>query len=214
MESQLYDAQAELRSLLTKVADLGKSCNVALAQQEKVVSVKLVEKIREHEAVVASVRAEAKMAAGGLARGGDGALGRNHGVLRSIRKIVKAADESHAKHLNTLTKLRLLFEEGWKVAAPASQAGSADDHSRIAELESALEARELELQTLHGLAKKNATLRADVGRLKKSVSTLNRGNDLIYTLNDELRDLKTTAQQIRSAAEGVKERNTELEVEA
>lgn len=40
----------------------------------------------------------------------DGALSRYHGVLRSFRWIVMAADERNAGHVDKLTQLRVLFE--------------------------------------------------------------------------------------------------------
>lgn len=80
---------------------------------------KLAQKTREHEAALASVRAEAKVAAGDLARERHGALDRYHGLLHTYWKVVKVADESNAKYPDTLTKLCLQFEEGLKVVAPA-----------------------------------------------------------------------------------------------
>lgn len=49
-----------------------------------------------------------------------------------------------------LTPLRLLFKEGRKVKVVSSTAGPSQERLWVAELKSALEAKELELQTLPG----------------------------------------------------------------
>lgn len=53
----------------------------------------------------------------------EGALLLYHGVQRSIRVTVKAADERNAVHADTLIQLQLLFKEGRKVMAVSSSAG-------------------------------------------------------------------------------------------
>lgn len=72
----------------------------------------------------------------------DAALFRYHEVLRSIRGIVKAADERAAVHADKLTSLQLFFKEGRKVKAVSSLAGPTQEELCVAELESALAAKE------------------------------------------------------------------------
>lgn len=73
--------------------------------------------------------------------------------------------------------------------------------------------KELELQTLPGLAAENATLLLDVSRLKNPVKTLSRKSDLVFPLVDEVRDLRMSAEFLRANAEAVKQQNIELEGE-
>lgn len=53
----------------------------------------------------------------------DGALSCYHGLLQSVREVVKATDEPNAGRADTLTQLRLSFEEECKMKAVASLAG-------------------------------------------------------------------------------------------
>lgn len=93
-------------------------------------------------------------------------------MLWSIRENVKAADERSAGHADTITQMRLLFEEERKVKVVSSSAGLPKEELRVPKLESALEAKKVELQTLPGIAYENSTLRAEIVQLRASVETL------------------------------------------
>lgn len=68
------------------------------------------------------MRSEAKTSEerGGAKR--DGARSRYHGVLRSIREVVKAVDRREAGRANISAHLPLLIKEGRKVKAVSSLA--------------------------------------------------------------------------------------------
>lgn len=71
-------------------------------------------------------------------------------MLRSIRRIVKAVNERTASHADTLTHLRVLFEEGRKLKGALSLAGPSQERLWATKLDSALKAKELQLPTLPG----------------------------------------------------------------
>lgn len=217
-ESELNDAKEMLRAYAVKITELEKSRNEAIHSNEEALSDarrkfvdKLASKIEEHKVAVSKVRSEAKSAEDRLVAERDGDLSRYHGVLRPVCLIVKAGDESNSKHTDTLTKLHLLFEEGRKVAAPALHAGSSRDQNRILDREIALETKELELQTFLGLAAKNAKLRSETSRLRNSVKMLSRDSETVLPIREDVRDLKTVAQDVRSQAEALEKQNLEFE---
>lgn len=98
-------------------------------------------------------------------------MSRFHAELRCIQQIFKAGDECKDKLGDMKTKLRLLFKEGWKVPSPAPAVGTdlRDALRLIAELEGALEAKDIELQKMPRLPSVSASLRTDVGLLRPSV---------------------------------------------
>lgn len=68
-----------------------------------------------------------------------------------------------------------------------------------ANLESALEAKKLELQTLPCLATENTTLRTEVIRLQASVETLDREKRKIAMVAQNVPDLTRNAEKIRAS---------------
>lgn len=82
-------------------------------------------------------------------------------ALRSFQGIVKVTDKRNAGHADTSTQLRLWFEVWRKVQAVSSKAGPSQERLRAVKLESALEAKELQLQTLPGFAFESSTLLAE-----------------------------------------------------
>lgn len=63
------------------------------------------------------VQTEAKTSEKHIVAEWDGALSRFHGVLRTIRRIIKAGVERNAGHADTSTQPQLLFVEKRKVKA-------------------------------------------------------------------------------------------------
>lgn len=77
-------------------------------------------------------------------------------------------------------------------------------------MQSALEAQELELQTLPGLAAENATLRTKASCLRDSVETLGRERKEVVTLTQTVRDLTAHSMKFRPDAELLRKWNMEL----
>lgn len=85
---------------------------------------------------------------------------------------VKTADELIAGLADTLKQLRLLFEERRKVKALSSTTGPSQERLRAAELESAVEAKELKFQTLPGFVSEISALRVEASWLRGFVKTV------------------------------------------
>lgn len=66
---------------------------------------------RKHENLVGRIQTETKSSEKHITVERDNTLSRYHGVLRSVRGIVRAADECNTRHPNTLAQLRLFFKE-------------------------------------------------------------------------------------------------------
>lgn len=79
--------------------------------------------------------------------------------------MAEATDECNASHTNKLAQLRFLFEEGRKVKVLFSFADLPLHRISFAELEIALEAKDLEFQILHGLAAESVTLCTEATQL-------------------------------------------------
>lgn len=126
----------------------------------------------EHEMLLKKVRTVMKTSEEHTRAERNGAFSRYHGMLRSNRVIVNAADERNAGHADTLIQLRLFFVEGRKVKAVVSLAGTSHRELWVAELESVLEAKELKLRMLPDFASENLILRAEARQLRGSVDTL------------------------------------------
>lgn len=144
---------------------------------------------QEHEDHLKKVRTEAKMPEERILVERNGALSCCHCVLRSIRGIVKATNERNTGYTHTLTKLRLLFEERRKMKAVPSSVGPSVKKLRVANLESALDSKNLEYQTLPGLAAEYFTLRTKVSRLKNSAETLGRERKEFVIATQDVREL-------------------------
>lgn len=162
---------------------------------------------RQHEESMQKLRVEAKASEERIVAEQDGALLRYHGVVRSIRGIIKASEERHAGHANKFTPLQLLLEGGRKAKAVASSSGPSLKELRVAELESALEAKQLEMQMLPAPASKNLTLRAGVSRLRASVEMLGCKRREIAMLTETVRDLRFHLTKIRTEVENVRNWN-------
>lgn len=145
LSGQLSSTKAEVMSLTSKVYNLEEARDRASL---------------EHAKLLQKLRAEAKMSEGCPSLKRNGASPRYHGVLQSTQRIVKAADEQNAGHADTLRQLRQLFEEGHEVKAVPSLNGPPQAGLRVADLESAIKAKQLEVQTLPGSAAENLTSRA------------------------------------------------------
>lgn len=172
--------------------------------------VALAGKVQEHEAAVAKLRPEAKLAEDRLEGERDGALSCYHGVLRSVWAIVKSGDEPNANHADTLTKLLLLFKEGRNISAPPFAAGLFHDQDRILKHENALEVNELELQTLLGLAEEYAKVCSDISRLWNSVKMLSRESSTVQLVRENVRDSQTLSRDVRTKVDALKKQNAEL----
>lgn len=90
---------------------------------------------------------------------------RYHSVWQLIRGIVQAADGINAGHAETLAQLQLWFKKERKVKAVSSTASLSKEGLWVFEMESALEAKLLELQPLPGTASESSNLRAKGTRL-------------------------------------------------
>lgn len=89
--------------------------------------------------------------------------------------------------------------------------GSTQCESRVSELESALEEKELELQTLLGLVAENATLSTDVARFRASVETLGREKRKLVVPTYDVRALTKNVGKIKAIAEKLRRRIVKLE---
>lgn len=95
-------------------------------------------------------------------------------LLRFVRAFVKAKKECNAIYSDMLIQLRFLHEEGSKLKAFSLSAGSSLEIIRAAEIEIALEANILDLQTLPSSAARTTKLRAKASQLGNSVDTIGR----------------------------------------
>lgn len=95
---------------------------------------------RAHEGLAKNTQTDTKTLEDRVIAEWDGALSLFHSVARSIRDIVKVADEGSASHSDVLTQFRLLPEEGCKGRAVSSSSGPCKCGSRVAEIECALKA--------------------------------------------------------------------------
>lgn len=131
-------------------------------------------------------------------------------MLRSVLGIFKAVDERNAGYSNTLTQLRLLFKKGRKVRAILLSAGPSQEGLLVAELESRLEAKKLELQVLLGPAAKKFTLRTEASRLRDSVETLDREKREVGMLSEDVGYLAAYCKKIRADPKTLRKWNMEL----
>lgn len=69
------------------------------------------------------------------------------------------------------------------------------------ELENALVAKELELQTLLGLAEENAKPRLETNRMQHFFKVLNRESEPVQLICEDVRDPKTVARDVWTQAE-------------
>lgn len=75
----------------------------------------------------------------------DGALSHYHGVWHSFQGAFKGADNRSTGHTNTLTQLRLLFEERRTLKVELLKAGLSQEELQAIELNSSLEGKDLQL---------------------------------------------------------------------
>lgn len=109
---------------------------------------------------------------------------------------VKAADERNASHVDTFTQLQLPLKEEHTFKAVSSLVGPSQNGSQTAALKTGLKAKELEMQTLPGLAAENSTLRVEVSWLRSSVNTLGRERREELMLTHDVRDLTAKTEKI------------------
>lgn len=169
---------------------------------------------RAYVELVKKIRIEKKMGEDHTIAEQNGDLSRYHGVLRSVWGIFNAADKGSASHNDTLSLLRILFEEGHKVKVVFLSTGPSQNEIEVVKLEHAFEAeKELELPTVPGLATETATVRTEATRLRGSVETprLER-KEVVVTILD-VRDLTGNSKKIRADAEAFMKRKTKLESE-
>lgn len=129
---------------------------------------------RAHDEIVHRLRVDTKASDERIGAERNSVLSRYYGALRSVRDFIKAADERHTGHADTLTQLRLSFEEGRNVREVAFSAGPSLETLMVVVLVCALDALKLELQTLSGIASENLTIHLRVSRLSASVEMLDR----------------------------------------
>lgn len=94
--------------------------------------------------------------------------------------------------------------------AVLSTAGLLQEGLWVAKLERELDAKELESQTLSGLASKNSTLRAEVSRLRGSIEIFGRDKRRKMMLTQDVRDLLLRSKKLRAYVENPRKRNIEL----
>lgn len=94
--------------------------------------------------------------------------------------------------------------------AVSSTAGPLQEGLWVAELESALEAKELVLQMLPGLFSENSTIRAMASRLRASLKTLGHERREIVMLTQDVRCLTLRSKKISADAENLRKWNIEL----
>lgn len=157
LTGQLESTSAEVISLTAKLLDLED----------------VRDKARQvHEDLLKKIRTEAETPQERTLAERDGALLCYHGVLQSIRGIVKAADERSDDYIETLTQVRPLLEETHKAKTDVLLSSPSLERSWVVEWERALEAKKLELETSPDLAAENTALRTEASRVENSVETL------------------------------------------
>lgn len=140
----------------------------------------------------------------------DGACERYHKVLSSTRQIGRARDERKGKTVEQLTKLRVLYKEGQKVAALAQAADVAELRRRVTWLEGDLEAKILPLKTLPGLAEENATLRLKVERMRTATTHLQSESHAVFMVTDQIRVLCDNMEGAMTEETNPKQQELEL----
>lgn len=165
---------------------------------------------RQHEEIAKKLWVEARTSEERVGTEQDGVLLRYHGVLQSTRGIFKAADEHRAGHTDTLSQLRLLFEEGRKLKVVVSTTGPSLKGLSVAKLESPLESMELELQTLPELASESLKLGAEVSGLRAFVETFGCWRQEIVMLTQDVCDLTPRFTNIRAEAKNLRKQDAEL----
>lgn len=133
----------------------------------------------EHEELLRKVQAEAKTSKERNGAEHDRSFPRYYGLLRSIRKTVKAADECNASQVHTSTQTRLLLEEGHEVKKVSSTTGTSQKGHWDTTLKSRFETKNFPLQTFVSLASENLILRAEVSYLRGFVETLDCENKIM-----------------------------------
>lgn len=120
------------------------------------------------------------------------------------------AVERNAAHVDTLTQLRLWFEERCKAKAVSSCAGLSQKELCAVGLEGTLEANELNDEPTFDLASKISTLRAEVCQFKTSADALGRERKEIVMFSQDVRESASHCKKLRSDAKMMGMRYTEL----
>lgn len=142
----LASSRAEVIPLTSKLYDLGE-----VRDETKL----------EHEKLLKKLHPDAKTSEELIVAEHDGGSSRYHAKLRSIRGIVKAADERNTGHADTLTQLRLSCKKGRNLKSISPTMVVSQKGLQVGELESALQANKFELGTFPDLASENSTLREE-----------------------------------------------------
>lgn len=104
--------------------------------------------------------------------------------------IANVRGEAKDKTAESLTKLRLFYKEGQKVAALTQVAHVVKLRWMVTELEEVPEEKELQLHTLPSLPEGNTTLRSKVERMRTATSPLQSGSNVVFIVMDEIRALR------------------------
>lgn len=123
----------------------------------------------------------------------------------------KAADERNAGPSDALTQLGLVFKEVRKVKMTLSKIGPFKDGKESADLESVLEAKKPELQTIPAHAAENTTSRTEINCLGCSVETLGHNKRKVVMLPSDECVLLAVEEKVQTDAETLKKRKNKLE---
>lgn len=167
----------------------------------------------EHEELLQKLHSDAKLSVERIATRRCSGFSRYHGVFRSIQGIDKTADGRNTGLADTLTLLRLLFEDRRKAEAVSSLTGPSQEGLWAAKLERALEEEHMKLKTLHGIASQKPPLRAEASLLRASVETLGHERRKIMTVAQNMPDLSLYLRKIRASNENLRRQIIELTVE-
>lgn len=131
--------------------------------------------------------------------------------LQSILAVANVVVELNAGRFITLTQSRL--KEARKVNVNFLTASLLREELRVADSDSAIEAKESALQTLSGFASESWTFRAESSPLWVFVETLGCAKLKIVMVTRDVQELNLHSKKIRADAENMREQNTELACE-